>query len=236
MITKSMVGLIFSSVLIFGNAVLSIDKLNSIECKIVKNNNKDVDCTKKGTYSLDIGDEIISSLKKNDFKISYHTTDSVFVLETENGYKIDKSLLSWLSSLYDNIKNPNVNDGNGGTLGAKVAISSLPSYTKVYYGQEIKIRLLSTEKGVKYELEDNLENIIKLPKILNNTIVINSKDLVKSRRYALDIWNENTNQTISIEFLKGREEEIYKQYLGLSKEDKEKYREALFNEFDLKLK
>jgi len=131
MITKSMVGLVLGSVFIFGNAVLSIDKLDSIECKIIKKNNKDVNCTQKGTYSLDIGDEIISSLKKNDFNISYHTTDSVFVLKIKNGYKIDKSLLSWLKSLYNNIKYPNMEEL------MDIQISDINYHQKLKYYMEI---------------------------------------------------------------------------------------------------
>jgi len=224
MITKSMVGLVLGSVFIFGNAVLSIDKLDSIECKIIKKNNKDVNCTQKGTYSLDIGDEIISSLKKNDFNISYHTTDSVFVLKIKNGYKIDKSLLSWLKSLYNNIKYPNVNDGNGGVNGYSNKRYKLPSKTKILYGDKLEININKKDITDIEEclIEDTNGTEIKIGySCLKQKIILDSNKFKKNKKYTLFIiYGKNKQKAIDFSFVDNRDIQLM-QKKNLKEQSKE---------------
>lgn len=238
MIKKSLVLLCTFSFLAYANGVVTLNK-DAGKCTIIQKSGIKKDCSKKASYALHTEDKVESSkVKREDF--SYNQTKSfrkpVFVLPIDKGYMIETSFLSYIGFVWNNYVNPNKSGSEGGTLGAKVAISSLPSYSKVYFGANINLELNNNEKGVQYTLETDSEKVIFLPKTYKGLISIDTKKLLKNEKYVLDIWSKNNNQTVSFEFLQGREEQIYKQYLGLSKNDRSKYREALFNELDLKLK
>ena len=236
MIIKSVMFLLFCSSISYGNSVVKLIKDDDNMCMIKRSIGEDTNCSKKDTYFLKVDDKVKSTkLKISTF--TYITGDSsIFVSEIDDGYKIEKSFLAYLGSLYKNYMYPNKNDGENGTLGAKVDISFIPSYTKVFYGKKIYIEINDNEKNIQYSLEDNDGKDIILPKIKNNIISIDTKKLFKNKKYTLEIWSENNNQTMTFEFLQGRNEEIYKKYLELNANDKSKYREALFNELSLQLR
>ena len=218
-------------------SVVKFIKENNSSCKIINNKVFKTNCSKKKYYLLDVGDRVFcKNISKHDF-IFLKKDDFIFVKKIKNGYEIERSFISYLDFIYNNFKHPSKNIHEGGIFGIKNKnISSLPSYTKIHMGQKIIIPLKDFPKNIKYEIEDNFGKVLKLPKISNNNLIIDSKKMSKDKHYKLYIWNENINKTIDIEFLKGRDEQIFKKFLKLNQKDKNKYRKSLFNELQIKIK